>query len=942
MVFVDSISHVNEFRPEATNWLLGVVQERIVTTINISIREVAIAPSANSPFEFFPSIGFINAAQIIKAKTPVFVNFKTGDTIKIINASTNNRATATITEKVSDYVIRTGETFVNAFSTSAEIISDDTVDGFNFRYGLIENDEAFNTLSKIDGSDQLFYANSISAADLVTVTNMLLGGSKAWQNGSCTIVGLGVDTYNQKFRIVHTCDILPNYLEEELDNFKNKIISSIFKGTKCLRYVADFEGLYDISDPNRKHSGQYDLAKGNTGWHGENFNNKPTKYSVDTVTYTKPDTSIVESVLYTTQETTVELKIKSTVDAFSNNNTKFLLCFELLPSKEEYSEETRNIKENFLFDRKLQTVGSAAANGDNYGTDQQVLKDVTATFVDAKNITINFKVKFSDKGLILISGLSSADYALSVVIQNHTLTSVLSDKTNVLADVGIITRDLTDDGLISFDSEMIEHDDADLSGTIDPETFPGDELIMRNIIRFDTEGRDKNKISFDKAIVKIIAENSTKAESFELEKFIYDFTNDVKVNGVTQVDVTQEREFIMASTDVRKLIKIKRRSDIDEVGVLPPTNLATNGNFDLSLTGWTVAGPMRWETNPSFGGTARCYQTTGPSASITQTIVTTPGTEYTVEIEVKATLFSVPALQGLYILFDGVYSPLIKTVGVHKLTRVASGASAVLSIVRGYYGGQYNIDNIKVYEAAEVTSAETNKFFYEISYPFLMRWEYWENLLGVNNFFFNTSSPQNGQNHLWQHYQSSPWSVKAICQLIVNNDGFEQTYEKKLSLPTNNYSSNSLWTTKTLKSYDLDSSELLSGSDRLFYNFENVRLEAIFEKSVSIVAGDITVVIWAEAKEAGGITGRTRISSKYVVDSGSWFKSVDTSNKVKLTIVGNNVKAEALLDYTKLPAYDSLRVYARIYENNYTGEGLLLESGDFLLQESGDFILLES
>lgn len=795
-VYIDAINFSNEFASADTDWLLGNVGERIVVTIDVSVREVAIPPDADSEFEFFPATGYLTPAQIIKAQTGVFKNFQVGDIIDIASTTSNNVSGAIITEKISDSEIRTDQTFVNELSSTATVTYATPVTGFNFFYGLIENSEAFNTLSKIANVNQKYYVGGIDATDVVTVTTMSAEGSKAWQNGSVTIKGLGTDAYNQKFRIVHTFDILPFYLETELADLQAGIKPTYFKDLKCLKYVNLFEALEDITNPNQKQSGQFEETLGNTGWFNENFNNVPDVYSVTSIAYENALAEPLDAVENTLAETTVTIVLASSTASFSNNNTKFLVQFSILPLETEYQVSTRNIKENFMFDRKLQTVGSASANGDNYGSGQQVLKSVVGTFNSTSQITITFKVAFLSAGLTYINTLTNANYLIAVAVQNHSLATAVADKTNLLCDVNELFLDVTDDGLITFTGDLIEHNDDLLVGVSSLEAFPGDEIIVRQIIKLDLAGRDASLIYFDTLNVAIIADNGT--DEFDLEAYQYDFSNDVRIDNITQVNVSQQREFVLADTDNRKLIIIKRRADLD-VG---------------------------------------------------------------------------------------------------------------------------------------------DEYYYELRYPFLFRWEYWEALAGVDSSFYDITEPNNGLNNFWHRYDSLPFTLKAKVNLTVDNNSNSQTYENQQVIDSNDYDTNADWTGEYIKTFD-GATELTSGGNKYLLNYKDVRVECFATRISAMVPANIEVVIWAETFESGGITGRTRISSLYDVDSYSWFKSTDTSNKVVLTIVGQDITAEALIDYSKMPAFDKFRIYFRIYDSAAAGDGLLLESGDNILLENGDNILLE-
>ena len=139
----------NRFRPEKTGWLLGVAPETITATLEVSVGWFAIANSSSKIF-FNPG-GYINSHEIIKSQSAVFSEFKLGDIIDVIFPSNPGlNFSSIIIEKISDNVIRiSGQVLTSANYTDVQIVGKTPITGFNFFYGIIENSESVNYLSKI-------------------------------------------------------------------------------------------------------------------------------------------------------------------------------------------------------------------------------------------------------------------------------------------------------------------------------------------------------------------------------------------------------------------------------------------------------------------------------------------------------------------------------------------------------------------------------------------------------------------------------------------------------------------------------------------------------------------------------------------------------------------------------------------------------------------------
>ena len=797
-VKVTSVEFGNEFANAKTDWLLAVIGETITATIKISVGWFAIATPDDTIT--FTCAGYPSPNELIQAESNVFLDFKVGDVIDT-NSVLNTNSSLTITEKISDTIIRIGgHTFVAETSDTATVIGVTPITALTYFYGLIENSEAINYLSKIDNSSQKYKGVLLDASDLVTVSAMLPQGGKAWQNGSMTIIGDGVDTFYQKFIITHEFKVLPHFLEGYYQDLIDNIKPELFEDINSLKYVAQIQAQYDQSDPNNIQEGFIDNKLGNVGFYGERFNDQPTNYYIESIEHTTPGAIILPSIEASIIENNFKIVIKNTIDTpFVDNFSNIKLSFSLAPEVEVYQNQLQTVNENFAFDSAFLTLGSAPINGDLFGTNEQVFKSLEANFVSSSEIEIVGKIAFTAPLLTVINGLAEQKYLISAIVQDHTLDTPDADKVNLLADINEFYIPLIDDGMIEFETSFIEHNDDTEIGVLEPIVRPGDEVIVRSIIALDSTGRDLDTVDFNKLEVDIISTNGS--ETFVLDEFDYSFANDLKVGGVTFVNFEQNRVFKLPLNDPRRLISIKRREDLDAAGV----------------------------------------------------------------------------------------------------------------------------------------------YYYEVRYPILFRWEYWVKLNTVNTDFFDTSEPNNGLNHFWHRYNSLGWSIKARIRLSTDNNGVPGQYEDSLDMLSRDYNTNADWINEYIKSYTVPGAELVSAGTRFIQGFAKTRIEAFFEHITPFDPADITVVIWIETKEAGGVPGRMRISSLYDVGAESCFESVDTSNRVKLTFTSTTVIAEALINNSKIPDFPDFAVYARLY---YPASGTPLEAkmkedGTFKLKEDGDYKILD-
>tara|TARA_R110002074_G_scaffold15000_1_gene51932 strand:- start:31 stop:2526 length:2496 start_codon:yes stop_codon:yes gene_type:complete len=244
---------------------------------------------------------------------------------------------------------------------------------------------------------------------------------------------------------------------------------------------------------------------------------------------------------------------------------------------------------------------------------------------------------------------------------------------------------------------------------------------------------------------------------------------------------------------------------------------------------------------------------------------------------------------------------------------------------------------IKVDRRADLDTTDFR--YYEMYYPFMMRWEDWIALLNANTNFFDASLPQNGLNQLWNRYSTfANWDIYYRNQVILNqldsitNINSQLTYSQDKIIDSFTYLESTDWINEDISSFTLTGSPLLSGGTEFIQGFEDTKIIASKEwAGAGVKPVNATDVVWVmriEVYEQGSITDIRFISSVYDWLQFSWFKSTDLSNKLVLSETGGVFKAEALIDYTLIPAGTQFRVSARIYDKRTAVvSGKLLEDG---------------
>ena len=135
------------------------------------------------------------------------------------------------------------------------------------------------------------------------------------------------------------------------------------------------------------------------------------------------------------------------------------------------------------------------------------------------------------------------------------------DRVSLLVDAMPLYIDVSNDGLISFDTDIIELNDLTDAGTIVAEFFPTDAAIFRSIIEYDYEANT----TFKTITAQIIAENGS-GDSFILDTFSQDISTQPMVSDVMEIDFTQARPFLASGDATMNEIIFKNRHDLDSGG----------------------------------------------------------------------------------------------------------------------------------------------------------------------------------------------------------------------------------------------------------------------------------------------------------------------------------------------------------------------------------------
>jgi len=869
---ITTLSLQDEFGNNVTDFLRSNIGDKLKITTDIEIITSAKSSSSVNMVLNYSGGGTIGTGWV-NDPSAQFKDFRVGDIVTRADWSTDTDIDTGIVviDKISDSLIQFNTNFGYGFDvpTSLSIFNLTTaISAVRMNYNFIANNESTNYASKIDGTIQELLSTGLSATYTQTSGVLIVGqqyyisdfnagdnftnvggtnvtgaiftatgttpttysngstlnrvfdfefqGAKPYQIGSAKIVCMGVNTttiYGQKFKIIHDTFVTPFFLSDQWSDLVQNINASYYQNAECLRYIFKLEAMYNFQDPNRilTYENVLDINfnnEGNSGGFGENFNSDLTNYSIESVDYTDNASNSVTEIPLTTNETNFSIVIKNTIDTpFSNNNTKFTLNFIRAPfDSTEYQGNSKTIAENFCFDRLLNTIGSAAVDGDTFGTNYQVFKDVSATFDSTSQITITGKIAFDANVVSEISSSNEFRYLLFASTQDHTKVSNNSDRVCLLVDINTFFVDTSDLTMISIDNKFISHvqDDFDTDGTTNIfNAHVEDEIVARSRFYIDSNGRETDDIVITSIESEIVCYNDTNEEEFPLDRYSINMANVLPSGDITTpnfqfINLTIPRVFNIPTTEIRKNIEVKRRTDLDAGGLV----------------------------------------------------------------------------------------------------------------------------------------------YFDVVFPFMVRWEYWAALAGVNSAFFDITKPNNGFNNEWFDYnQLSNWFCYYKVTINARKNGIPQQYVSRVEMPITDYLPTPA--NGTIKTYDANNVELYNSAipRRYVLGYEDTKIVATFNNlDTGFDPDDCEVVIGVEVFEQGGIGGRRSLSSKNPrFNPVTWLFSatgdglVVKDNPTSTTLTGTCYIDKSLLP-TNFPIYS---ISARLYYPPLKGDFKILENDTLKLTEDG-------
>lgn len=247
-------------------------------------------------------------------------------------------------------------------------------------------------------------------------------------------------------------------------------------------------------------------------------------------------------------------------------------------------------------------------------------------------------------------------------------------------------------------------------------------------------------------------------------------------------------------------------------------------------------------------------------------------------------------------------------------------------------------------------SDSAQKYYFRSSLPTRIGWNDYTALSNVNNEFFDSTEPNDGENNDWIRYDlATNWSIVYRTTVNALKNGNPLTYQEDTTVSTFDYLAGDEWDTEQIKSFDENDVELTGFG--ITYADGKLQANFTFIGATTPSLSDLVIDFHLYVYQEGTFKSIYTMSSAYDAHVNTLFKSIDTSNRTVVTDEGAGVfRGEVLTDGIKIAALNksTFQVSALIYDKRGPSPpvppavGILEEDGvTFILEEGSSIFGIE-
>ena len=566
---INDINFYNEFKNDigfvsnlgdVTNNLSGSIMEnmRVAMSVDISWKTI-YAPQSGFNWDLTITGGIGTELIIVSNDGYNFENegFSSGDTVFIgfnfsgIPVSINQNSVQFVNGNTMVIILSTPYVIIPGAIIGIAIYGTSWLTALNYKFGLNENGESYNTISKVSGNNQGFYSNEVGLdigggiRNTAQVDMIRVGANQDWLTGVAKVRFVSNPAPNvQRFIISHDFTIVPFYLDGQLSNLQNNILPTLFDGINTIKYVFDAGFRVAGSDPNTEKRFQIDNIDGSVGWFNENFNGFQNNYNIKSVVYQEAGSLIGANGILIGSKSRVTVTVEDLTGPFTGAE-RFGVYVSYLPSQTQYENTTlTDLKANFIYDRAINNEGLAPTVGSDFIT-------LCESSIVSGEMVIVFEMEYSTAQKMFLANqfsLGNANYLLGIQIGDVTLSSVSSDRVMLLADAREYDQSADIPGLFGVDVLDIYTHNKQIgvdTGSTDVVSWVEDGLVSE----FDFHLNLNQDAVINQLQFLLVAQNPITGTYFELDKFNVVVGTAIVSAGVQQINENTTRGYILKSAD---------------------------------------------------------------------------------------------------------------------------------------------------------------------------------------------------------------------------------------------------------------------------------------------------------------------------------------------------------------------------------------------------------
>lgn len=545
---------------------------KVETTI---YSEIVCVASADLKITFKPYISELRItadnSNVISIQDTEFISslaiLDTFDVIDSTSPSSPVVGSYTVIEKLSDSIIRVQEdltaiaenSYIGGDGDSGYLVNTTPYKFLGTSWGVTLGGYASPTTGELQAAN---ISSSGYLSDISETLIPILGG-KGWQTGSIKILGAG-DGYGsqQIIKITNEFIVTPLFLETELDDLLVGIRPSFWKKPDLIKYKAEF--IFAKSKQLALDNSKLTVAEnGEFGWFNCKTDNSAPNFELVNLELIKvSDSSSVNALEFSNEVQCIATIKKVSGGLVTPSDNVIIVGFNYLPQSESfYKNNSKTLTENFLYDSVKIILGGGEENGEQNGTDSQIIKTAEATAIDSTTFEVRFNIEFGADIIPILRQDSEAWYNTWLICEDISVDLPLSDKSSVLVQTNKVYEQLIEIDLFDNDAVFIEHPyESTYFGKETLEIFPVDDVIANSLLQLDYTGRESDNIKIIGVEPSLILTHATEADIY-LERTYINCENFDLVGtspAIQDIEYIEDRVFKLPANDARKGIVFAR------------------------------------------------------------------------------------------------------------------------------------------------------------------------------------------------------------------------------------------------------------------------------------------------------------------------------------------------------------------------------------------------